>query len=148
MTMTIARRAPVRLTDSPRTDLYVSLSTVRLLAADVFVVGVVDGTGRLAEPTSLLTTTNIDRARRHANSLVARWGGVADEPDLAELLPKPRRKRGRIEYIERPQQTPNGRYIVRWFRTDAINARGKRFDTEREAVAFHAQLTQEMENHR
>jgi len=63
----------VRSTDSPRTDRHVTLRSARLLATDLYVVAVVDGTGKLADPTSLTVTPSLDRARTAANRLIQKW---------------------------------------------------------------------------
>jgi hypothetical protein len=148
MTTMTSRRVPVRLTDSPREDRYVSLTTTRLLSTDLYVVGVVDSSGRLAEPTSLRVTPNLDVARTHANALVEKWGGVV-EPDHEQWLPKKRRRRGRrILSVERVCRRPDGRYIVRWQDARLLQMSGKSFDTEAEAQSYHEQLTQRMENER
>lgn len=75
------RRIPVAFGDAPAEDRHVSVTTVRLMAVTVYVVGVVDGTGRLAEPHSLLATADLSRARRHANKLLTASGGPAWPPE-------------------------------------------------------------------
>jgi hypothetical protein len=143
MTTPTCRRVQVVANGSPQTDRYVSLTTTRLFATNVYVVAVVDGTGRLADPKSLLTTTDYQRARRHANRLTESWGGEVPPPDTAEFLASRRRRRHRSEYIDPPTRTRDGRWVVRWRCVGSPTAKGKRFSTEPEAQAFYAQLTEE-----
>lgn len=68
-----AHTVPVLATGSPRTDRHVTLRSARLLAADLYVVAVVDGTGKLAEPKTITLTPDLDRARAAANRLVHKY---------------------------------------------------------------------------
>jgi hypothetical protein len=134
------KRVPVRLTDSARTDRYVSLSTQRLHAATVYVVAVVDGTSRLTDPRTLRTTTDLSQARRHANRLVETWGGVAETAaDAIASRPKP--KPARRPHRVTPKQRPNGRWRV----GISINGKWRKrtFDTEQEAQQFIDRIKRE-----
>lgn len=153
----VARREQVREGRTPRDERYVSLSTVRLLATDVYVVAVIDGTGRLTDPASLLTTPLLDKARKHANALFESWGGgVPEAPPAAYLERKYQRPRdfpdqrrtfhrvGNIVELHEPKQDRTGKWIVRWYVEESIRNRPRRrpFPTEQEARAFHAELTE------
>jgi hypothetical protein len=154
-----ARKVRVALGDTPQQDRYVSLTSARILATDVFVVAVVDGTGRLADHTTLLTTPIHERARRHANRLVQALGKVEQQEHYINHLPAdvarrpgyglPRRPRPaarrRFVYIEDPQRQPNGSWLVAWLVVGADRESGKRFKSEREARKFHQQLIQQRE---
>lgn len=135
---------------TPSADRFVSMTTARLLATDLFVVGVVDGTGRLADHTTLLTTPNYERARKHANRLVQKAGGRVEPTHYTAHLPHSGRGHGYIGRgrpvveVEAPLRTRYGRYTVRWRRETGVKRMGKKFDTEREAIAFHAELVKEM----
>lgn len=157
------RKVQVARNGSPKTDRWVVLTGSRLLATDVFVVGVVDGTGRLTEQKSLLTTTDYERARRHANRLAESWGGVVEEDvPTAEFLERRYRRPtdypdrrtthwrlGTITELESPKQDRAGRWVVKWCDTDVTNNRPSRrraFPTKQEAKAFHAELAQMRSN--
>jgi hypothetical protein len=64
----INKRVQVRSTDHPRTDRWVSLTTVRTPEGHTYRVGVVDGLGRHVEPTRDYPTPR--RARNAANRLL------------------------------------------------------------------------------
>lgn len=139
---------------TPSGDRFVSLTTHRLLARTVYVVGVVDGTGRLADDKSLMVTPDYERARRHANKLVQAAGGKCEPQDHAVHLPKPshilkvrgtepRAARRPLVSVEPPRETRDCRYLVRW-RRENRRANGRRFDTEPEANEFYNRLRQEM----
>lgn len=145
------RKVRVKAADSPSSERFVALTTARLLSTDLFVVGVVDGTGRLREPTSLRVTPVLNAARKHANTLVERSGGVV-EPDHGEFVHRNQarsvERRGPLTgtQIEAVGRRRNGDYGVRWRIAGQRKRQGKRFSTKREAQAFHAQLIREMGN--
>jgi hypothetical protein len=97
------RRVPVAFGHNPSDDRYVSLTTVRLFATTVYVVGVVNGTGRLADPHSLLATADLSRARRHANKVLMSAGGPAEPPEVDPAPPKPK-----PAWLVRKQASMNG----------------------------------------
>lgn len=143
--------------ETPSADRFVSLTTHRLLARNLFVAAVVDGTGRLADDRSLVVTPDYERARRHANKLVQALGKVEPTdytvhipPTTTYVMkgmgePQPRLgRRGPIVSVEEPRQTREAQFLVRWQHAGRQNRSGKRFDTEREAIAFHKQLMKEM----
>lgn len=152
--MTPHKRVQVENGTRPSEDRFVSMTTARILATDVYVVGVVDGTGRLADHTTLLATPNHERARRHANRLVQKLGKV-EPTHYAELLPAGTARSG---YGLR-DQTPagvtttevdpvrlrrNGKYGVKWQVAGQRRRNGRSFDTECEAIAFRNQLKKEL----
>lgn len=57
--------------------LYVNLTSVRIFATDMYAVATTDGTGRLADPSTLrlIPATDLPTARRAANRLLQRHGG-------------------------------------------------------------------------
>lgn len=159
MSTTRSQRVHVRDGATRTDDRFVSLTTHRLHATDVYVVGVLDGTGRLAEPTTLLATTDLQRARRHANTLFDRWGGEEVEPDHTAHLPravirrktgtKPPRPKPRVLRVFPPVYVGGrkGQWSVRWSAIYGLDGhehtRGKRFKTKQEAQRFHDQLAEE-----
>ena len=142
-------------------DRWVTLTTNRVLATNVLVVAVTDGTNRLADPRSLLVTTDSAKARRHANKLYESWGGGCGDAPTADYLPPSVRRAADYPESDRPEslrygppvvrvlppdQGPKGRWRVRWFHADQAKARVRRFDSEPEAQDHYQQLITRMEN--
>jgi hypothetical protein len=160
------RREQVRTGRTPRDDRYVTLTTQRILATNCYVVAIVDGTGRLVDPQTLLTTPSFDKARRHANALFDSWGGGGCESNqptpTAEFLPRTVRRPydypdgrrtfhavGTVTELHEPARrttTGKGRWYVRWYYAESRNnqPRTRTFPTEQEAIAFHTELSQLM----
>lgn len=67
----INRKVQVRKTDHPRTDRWVSLSTVRLSPTPIYRVAVVDGFNTYVQPPEDFPT--LRRARNAANRLLKNW---------------------------------------------------------------------------
>jgi hypothetical protein len=146
----VHRKVQVRGDGKPRTDRYITLTTTRLLATDLYLVGVIDGSGRLTDSASLRVTPNLDAARRYANGLVEQWGGVV-EADHQQWLPKNVRRAmpvddSRIVSVEPVRPRRDGQYAVRWQVAGRKQRRGKRFLTEPEAQSYFDHLIQRMEN--
>lgn len=133
----------------PSEDRFVSMTTARILATDVYVVGVVDGTGRLADHTTLLTTPNHERARRHANRLVQKLGKV-EPTHYTEHLPRGAERTGyeppevTTTAVDPVRRRPSGKYVVQWQIAGQRRRNGKRFNTKREAIAFRTKLVKEL----
>lgn len=146
---TTMRREQVRVGDTRTDDRFITMTSHRLLATDVLVVGVIDGTGRLADPSTLLVTTDPKRARRHANTLYERWGGESVEPDYSEHIPGRRRKGYQpgaftATRVHPPKQTRHGNWNVRWEVAGQMKRRGRRFYSEADARVFMKELTREL----
>ncbi len=125
---------PVRLTSDPRDDRYISLSTHRIHATNIYVVAEVDSTGRLADPRRFSAHTNLTNARKAANRLLSSWGGVAKRE---EYPPDP----GPEQRRPRPVQQANGRWRAKVVRNGTQHQRV--FDTEHAAQAFIDRITEE-----
>ncbi|UMG92835.1 hypothetical protein [Nocardioides sp. TF02-7] len=152
-----SRKVQVANGDSPSDDRFIVLTSHRLLATPVWVVGVVDGTGRLTDPPSLLVTPDHERARRHANRLFNDLGGEEVEPThyashIARDVRAPR------AYGIHPAQRPatstvvtppryrekRGKWHVCWQVEGERKRKGKWFPTEQQAHDFYNRLTKEM----
>lgn len=143
---------------TPADDRFVSLSTHRLLARTVYVVGVVDGTNRLADDTTLLTTPNYERARKHANRLTRELGKVEPTHYATHLdagmtnhigypVIPPGVKANGLASVEPPKPTSNNRgWIVVWLPKGQRQRKRQRFWVEADAIAFYNLLLDELEN--
>lgn len=157
----INRKVRVQVGHTPSEDRFITLTTTRVLATDAYIAAVVDGTGKLADPKSLLVSPDYGKARRHANILFNRWGGEEVAPQSVECLPH-RIQRRRSErqgpqargpgitiastVIDAPRRVRDGSYAVRWQVEGQRRRMGRRFPTEAEARSFHAQLRKELNN--
>lgn len=158
------RRVHVLVGDRPSDDRFILLTSNRLLSTPVWVVGVIDGTGRLAVPGSLLTTTNYERARRHANRLFEDHGAEeVQQPYIDHIdagIAASRRQRAPVRNSPRPPRQPGpplvslvppqrtkkgNRWVVRWAR-DGQRRMGRRFDIQQDAQTFYNRLAEEMRN--
>jgi hypothetical protein len=158
---TINRREQVRRGPHPRDDRYITLTSHRILATNVLVVAVTDGTNRLADPPSLLVTTNLTRARRHANKLYESWGGGCGDAPTADYLPPSSRRASDYPDHERPaslryagppivrvlppERGPRGRWRVERFHANRPKPITRRFASEPEAHSYYQQLITRME---
>lgn len=156
------RREQVHRGTHPRDDRYVTLTTNRILATNVLVVAVIDGTNRLADPRSLLVTTSLTRARRHANKLYETWGGGCGDAPTADYLPPSCRRAADYPDADRPdslryagppivrvlppERGPRGFWRVERFYAGRAKSQVRRFRTEPEAHSYYQQLITRMEN--
>ena len=150
------KRVQVANGSTPAADRFVSLTTHRLLARTVYVVAVVDGTGRLADDRSFIATPTYERARKHANRLVQQLGKVEPTHYAEHLLPDnrgraqyglPRRPKriakGPIAYVEPPQRNKYGRWAVAWGVVGDPAEKSRTFTKKPEATTFYNRLLRE-----
>ena len=150
------KRVQVANGQRPADDRFVSLSTHRLLATTVYVVAVIDGTNRVADPATFLATPIYERARKHANRLTQRLGKVEPTHYAEHLSPtnpqrrqygipeRPRRiAKGPIAYVEPPRRNKYGRWHVAWSVVGSAQEKSRTFATRREADTFHTRLLNE-----
>lgn len=151
------KRVQVANGDTPAADRFVSLTTHRLLATTCYVVAVIDGTNRLADPSTFLATPIYERARKHANRLVQSLGKVEPTHYAEHLareargtragygLQKPPRRiaHGPIAYVEPPRLNKYGRWAVAWSVVGAGQERSRTFKTKPEATTFYNRLLNE-----
>lgn len=129
--------------DPPR---FASLSTARLLATTVYVVALVDRTGRLVDPATLKATPDPNRAIRLHASLVQKQGGkvilpLSSPPEPRKQKPAPPERpapSAQKEPVYQPQ-------LDRWLMKFSHNGQAYRehFPTEAEAIVFRNRIKNE-----
>ncbi len=118
-TANLSRRVPVKVTDQPATDRYVSVTTQWLHATTVYVVAEVDGTGVLAG--QLRVFTDGHAATKHADKLIAAVRlKAAQEPEHVKEPTRPSRPRAKRigEKRWRAAVTHQGKTYKRTFGTE------------------------------
>lgn len=125
---TLSKRTQVILADSRTDQRFVSVTTARLHATNVYVVALVDGTDRLIS--NLSTFTDPRAATRAADRLVTREGGKSTAAPEPTPPPEPT-KTGRKA---KPRRKNSGRW--RASPTYQGKTHHATFDTKQEAQQF------------
>lgn len=128
---------------------FASLTTARLLATTVYVVALIDHTGRLADPATLKTTTDPRRAQRLHVALMEKCGGKVT-PTYKPPPDPPKRDRAHDRAPgNSPRHRPAQPVYQPTFGTWLMKFRHKgrdyreRFPTEREAIAYRDKIMEE-----
>jgi hypothetical protein len=123
-TANLSRRVPVKVTDQPATDRYVSVTTQWLHATTVYVVAEVDGTGVLAG--QLRVFTDGHAATKHADKLIA--AGRLKATQQPEHVEPTRSKRPRAKRMGEKRWRANVTHQGKTYK--------RTFGTEQEAQEF------------